>query len=81
MVQRTVTKYECDVCGEDGERYTVTFPDGFMSLDRCEKHAKKIEALRKEKGSFVHSNGHRATFKVSTVEDIEAQRKRKTNSS
>ena len=34
MVRKTVELFECDVCGNPGERYTVTFPeDGTLSLD------------------------------------------------
>lgn len=77
MVKKTVETYECDVCGEEGERYTISFPDGFLALDRCEKHDKKVVALRNEKGSWVHSQNQRAVFKVSTLEDIERQRRAK----
>lgn len=76
MVQRTVTKYECDVCGEEGERYTVSYPDGILSLDRCDRHSKKLLALRDEKGSWVHHDSSRTPFKVSSVSEIQAQRRK-----
>lgn len=75
MVRRTVELFECDVCGEDGERYTVTFPEeGVLSLDRCAKHNRKILALKEEKGSWAQSNA-RSTFKVSTPDEILRQRR------
>lgn len=77
MVKRTVETFECDICGSEGERYTVSFPDGFLALDRCSKHDKKILALRDEKGSWVHAQNQRAVFKVSTLEDIEKQKRTK----
>ena len=74
MVRRTVELFECDICGEEGQRYTVTFPEeGVLSLDRCERHRKKIEALKNEKGSWSTASG-RSSFKVSTPEEIERQR-------
>lgn len=77
MVRKTVELFECDVCGEPGERYTISFPeDGTLCLDRCEKHARKILALRDEKGTWAQANG-RSTFKVSSVEDIQKQVKKR----
>jgi hypothetical protein len=75
MVRKTVELYECDVCGADGERYIITFPeDGTLALDRCEKHARKVVALKDEKGSWQQSNG-RSTFKVSSLEEIQKQKR------
>lgn len=77
MVRKTVELFECDICGSAGERYTISFPeDGTLSLDRCERHAKKILALREEQGSWAQSNG-RAAFKVSSLEDIEKQKRKR----
>ena len=74
MVRKTVELFECDICGAPGERYTVTYPeDGALSLDRCERHNKKILALREEKGSWAQSST-RSSFKVSSLEDIQKQR-------
>lgn len=74
MVRKTVELYECDVCGRDAERYAVTFPEGgTLALDRCDKHNKKILALKEEKGHWAQSNG-RSVFKVSSLEDIQRQR-------
>lgn len=78
MVKRTLELFECDVCGQEGERYLVTFPDGQMTLDRCGRHNAQIEKLRNEKGSWVTrtANG-RTSFKISSVDEIEEQRHRK----
>ena len=75
MVRKTVELFECDVCGEDAERYTITFPDlGTLALDRCNKHARKILALKDEKGSWAQG-GNRSAFKVSSVFDINKQQR------
>ena len=77
MVRKTVELFECDVCGDPGERYTITFPeDGALSLDRCSRHNKKLLALRDEKGSWAQSNGGRSVFKVSSLEEIQRQKKK-----
>lgn len=76
MVRKTVELFECDICGDPGERYTITFPeDGALALDRCGKHNKKIIALREERGSWAQSNP-RSAFKVSSLDDIKKQKKR-----
>lgn len=76
MVKRTLELFECDVCGDEGERYTVTYPDGQMTLDRCQKHNAHLEKLRNEKGSWVaKAPGSRSSFKVSSVDEIAKQRK------
>jgi hypothetical protein len=68
--------YECDVCGDEGQRYGVIFPEGQMTLDRCGRHNRALERLREEKGSWVAktSNG-RTSFKVSSIDEIERLRK------
>lgn len=77
MVKKTLELYECDVCGTEGVRYTVIYEDGQMTLDRCEKHGAKIEALRQEKGSWVAKTaGSRSGFKVSTMDEIKRQTKK-----
>jgi ribosome maturation factor RimP len=77
MVRKTVELFECDMCGQPGDRYTITFPDeGMLALDRCEKHSRKISALREEKGTWAQAGSTRSVFKVSSVEDIQKQRKR-----
>ncbi len=74
MVRKTVELFECDVCGADAERYTISFPDGgILALDRCERHNKKLVALREEKGAWTTGSG-RSVFKVSSIEDIEKRR-------
>lgn len=74
MVRKTVELYECDVCGKDAERYTIAFPGGgTLALDRCDKHNRKLENLKEEKGSWGQPNT-RSTFKVSSLEEIQRQR-------
>lgn len=76
MVKRTVELYECDVCGQDAQRYGVVFPDGQMTLDRCDRHNRSLERLRDEKGSWVtKAHNGRTSFKVSSIDEIERQRK------
>lgn len=74
MVRVTLEVYRCDVCGADGERYTVGYRDGVKVLDRCPRHASKLEAFREEKGDW-QPNSPKAEFKVSTIEDIKKQKK------
>lgn len=75
MVKRTLELFECDVCGAEGERYSVTFPDGQMTLDRCGKHNGHLEKLRNEKGSWAaKAPGARSSFKVSSIEEIQKQK-------
>ena len=80
MVKRTLELFECDKCGNEGQRYSVTFPEGTLVLDRCETHAKKIEALRDEVGEWVHGAAGRNTFRKSSLvelrEAVEASRRR-----
>lgn len=75
MVKRTLETFECDECGEEAVRYLIEYPDGQYALDRCEKHEGKILKLRDEKGTWIHRNGGRTAFKVSTPEDILKQKK------
>lgn len=85
MAKVTLEQIECDICRKVGERYTLSFPDGIKVLDRCAAHAKKIFALKEEQGEWtpLHLNSNngrgigRAGVKVSTADDIIAQRKRK----
>lgn len=75
MVKRVVEAFACDICGGEGERYTVAFPDGTMALDRCDSHDKPIQKIRREKGTWTEANSTRPNnFKVSTVEEIQQQR-------
>ena len=77
MVRKTVELFECDVCGADGNRYTVTYPDeGTLALDRCDRHNRKILALREEKGSWAAQSNGRSNFKVSSIEEITRQQKK-----
>lgn len=80
MAKVTLEQIECDVCRKVGERYTLSYPDGIKVLDRCDKHATKIFALKEEPGDWTAlsaSTKGRTTLKVSTPEDIERQRRNK----
>jgi hypothetical protein len=71
-----VEVFDCDVCGDAGERYCVSFPDGQeIAMDRCSKHNRKVEALRSERGTWISNGSQRSTFKVSSIEDIVKQKK------
>lgn len=72
MVKRTLELYECDVCGKDGKRYQIVFEDGTKILDRCETHAKKLEAFREEPGEWVTPKPGKATFRKSTITELRA---------
>ena len=76
MVKVTLERIECDVCGEEGTRYTLSFPDGVKVLDRCEKHEKKIMALKNEKGDWTPLGGRSSGITVKTPEQIAAERKK-----
>ena len=74
MVKRTLAVYECAICGKEGERYMVTYPDGQMTLDRCTRHAKALASLRNEAGSWEPLKAaSKSAFKVSSVEEIRKQ--------
>ena len=74
MAKVTLEQIECDVCRKVGERYTLSYPDGIKILDRCDKHAAKIFALKDEPGDWtVLSAKGRTSLKVSTAADIERQ--------
>lgn len=76
MVKRVVEAFECDLCGDEAERYTVSFRDGYLALDRCLKHSKVLEKLRNEKGTWHAANSTRVgTFRISTPEEIDAARR------
>lgn len=78
MVKRTIETYECDICGHDGERYTVSFPDGVLALDRCPRHDHVINKLRDEVGTWsTPATTHRSAFHVSSADDIVRQRRAK----
>lgn len=70
MVKKTLEVFECDVCGSEAERYTINYLDGTLVMDRCDKHNKKQEGLRQEKGQWVTPRGPKATFRKSSVDDL-----------
>jgi hypothetical protein len=73
MVKRTLEVFECDRCGKEGQRYSVTFPEGTLVMDRCETHARKIEALREETGEWVQiTAGGRQGFKKTSLVELRA---------
>lgn len=73
MVKVTLEVFHCDVCGDEGQRYTVGFHDGLKVLDRCPRHGKKLEDLREEKGEWQVPSP-RSEFKVTSVADIKAKK-------
>jgi hypothetical protein len=78
LVKRTLELFECDVCGGVGERYTVIFPVGQMTLDRCTRHNSVVEKLRSEKGSWVAKPpGSRTSFKITSPDEIKKQQGKK----
>lgn len=75
MVLVTLERVECDICGQPGERYTIHYPEGIVTLDRCDRHASKLLALREEKGAeWTAAPAPKGRFKVSSPEDIKAQK-------
>lgn len=71
MVKRTVELYECDQCGKEGQRYTISFPDNTTRiLDRCGTHGKNLEALRDAPGEWVAPRSSKTSFRKSSPEDI-----------
>jgi len=73
MVKVTLERFQCDICGEEGERYTVGYYDGVKVLDRCRRHSTKLEAFREEKGEW-QSRAPRSEFKVTSVEEIKQKK-------
>lgn len=74
MARRTLEIFECDICGEEGERFTIQFPDGSLALDRCTIHARPLYDLKEGPGQWTASGSGRVPFHVSSVEDIVKQR-------
>lgn len=73
MVKRTLEVFECDKCGDEGQRYSVTFPDGTLVMDRCETHARKLDALRAEQGEWVQLGATgRQGFKKTSLSELRA---------
>lgn len=80
MVKRTLELYECDRCGKEAKRYSISYEDGTLVLDRCETHNKKLEALRDEPGEWLTPRGNKNSFHKSTLAEVrqaveEARRK------
>lgn len=72
MVRRTLELFECDKCGAQGKRYQLVYEDGTRILDRCERHAKQLEAFREEPGEWLTSRPGKTSFHKSSVSDIRA---------
>lgn len=70
MVKRTLELFECDMCGDEGQRYQIVYEDGTRVLDRCARHAKKLEAFRDEPGEWLSDKQGKATFRKSTPADL-----------
>lgn len=76
MVRQVTESFLCDICGSEGERYTVQFPDGNLVLDRCPRHDRKLQSLRNEKGTFIQPEAARNGFKITSADEIQRQRER-----
>lgn len=76
MARRTVELFECDVCGNDADRFTILFPDGTLALDRCSDHSGIVTSLKDEPGQWTSSGDGKTPFRVTTPEEILAQIKR-----
>lgn len=76
MVKRTFEAFECDVCGNVGERYSLVFPDGQLAMDRCTDHDKDIKVMRNGPGTWTPKTQPKSQFKVTTPEEIEKLRKK-----
>lgn len=76
VVKVTLERLECDVCGDEAVRYTVSYPDGMKVLDRCERHAKKVLALRDEAGNWsAFTPSTKGKLTVLSPEEINSRRK------
>lgn len=74
MAKRVLEVIACDVCGNEGKRYIITYPDGIgeFILDRCERHNKKLEALKQEKGEWKRKKTRSRDRSSFTVSDPDA---------
>lgn len=70
MARRTVEIFECDICGADGDRFTVSYPDGTLALDRCPEHSGSITALKDEPGQWTGTGNGKTPFRISSPEEI-----------
>jgi hypothetical protein len=72
MARRTVELFECDICTDAGDRYTIQFPDGSLALDRCIEHADEILRLKDGPGQWTPGvGGGKTSFRISTPAEIE----------
>ena len=81
MTRVTVEQFHCDICSNLGERFTLVFDGGRKIFDRCDKHDRKLRTLRDlEEGTFVADEParRRNAFTVSSVQDIESRRVKRT---
>lgn len=77
MARRTVEIFECDICHEEADRFTVLFPDGTLALDRCPEHSGPITSLKDEPGQWTATGSGKTPFRVTTPEEILAKTGRK----
>lgn len=70
MVKRTLELFECDICGEEGQRYQVVFEEGTKILDRCLRHGKSLEKLRDEQGEWVTPKSGKSSFRKSSLAEL-----------
>lgn len=75
MVKVTKEEIECDIDRKPGERYTISYPDGVKTLDRCPQHSKKLLSLKEEPGDWtpISADGRRG-MQVLTAEEIQSRR-------
>lgn len=77
MARRTVEIFECDICHEEADRFTIQFPDGTLALDRCPEHSGPITTLKDEPGQWTPLTGNGKTnFRIATPEEIISQIKK-----
>lgn len=71
MALRKVDVFECDVCGQEGDRFTVQYPDGTLALDRCPEHSGIITSLKDEPGTWTSLAGGKTPFRITSPEEIQ----------
>jgi hypothetical protein len=71
MVKRTLELFECDRCGKEAQRYSLAFPEeGTLVMDRCDTHAKKLEAFRDEPGEWLRPRLGKQSFHKSSLHEV-----------
>lgn len=71
MVKKTLEVFECDVCGKEGERYQITYPDDTVRiLDRCSRHARDLEGFRDQPGTWMSPRPTKSSFRKSSPSEL-----------